>query len=331
MRALIVGLGSIGARHLRNLRTIVPTAEITIWRQHGKSDEDTELNPQANRFVYSLEDALNTRPEIAILSNPASEHISTGLKLAQAGVSLLIEKPISNQIKGVRDLIEFCANQGLTVMVGYNLRFQPALQALLQQARNGTIGRVLCLQAEVGQYLPDWRPNSNYTRGVSAQSQLGGGVVLELSHELDYVRWLMGEVETVSAQTKKLSDLTLDVEDTANIQLTFAGGAVGNLHLNMIQRDTSRTCKLIGTEGSLLWDGISGEVQRYSANTKTWQQVFGPKNYNRNDIFINELDYFLKCVTSGATPLVTGEDGLRVLEIAMAVHESSRLQKTICL
>ena len=277
MRALIVGLGSIGKRHLRNLRAIMPTAEITVWRQHGKSENDAELHPQANRFVYFLEDALNTRPEIAIIANPASYHVKTALEMAHAGASLLIEKPISNATEAVRDLIEFCAGRSLTLLVGYNLRFQPALQALQQQVRCGAIGQVLCLQAEVGQYLPDWRPDSNYSQGVSAQSQLGGGVILELSHELDYARWLMGEVESVSAQTKKLSDLNLDVEDTANILLTFTSGAMGNLHLNMIQQNASRTCKLIGTEGSLIWDGISSEVNQYSANTKAWQQIFAAK------------------------------------------------------
>ncbi len=329
MRALIVGLGSIGKRHLRNLRAILPTAEITVWRQHGRSGNDIDFYPQANKFVYSLEDALNTRPEIAIIANPASYHIKTGLELAHAGTSLLVEKPISNQVEAVSDLIELCTSQSLTLMTGYNLRFQPALQALQQQVREGIIGQVLCLQAEVGQYLPEWRPDSNYSQGVSAQRQLGGGVVLELSHELDYARWLMGEIATVSAQTKKLSDLAVDVEDTANIQLTFTSGAIGNLHLNMIQRDNSRTCKLIGTEGSLLWNGITSEVSLYSANTRAWQQIFATKDNDRNEMFVNELKHFLNCVTSGSKPLVTGEDGLRILEIALAVHESSRLQKTV--
>ena len=214
-------------------------------------------------------------------------------------------------------------------MVGYNLRFQPAMQVMRQQVIEGTIGQVLCLLAEVGQYLPDWRPKSDYSLGVSAQGRLGGGVVLELSHELDYARWLMGEVKNVSAQTKKLSNLKLDVEDTANIQLTFISSALGNIHLNMIQRDSSRTCKLIGTEGTLIWDGISNRVSLYSAKTKTWHRIFEKKNADRNEMFVNELKYFLDCVTMGSKPLITGQDGLRVLEIALAAHESSRLQKTV--
>jgi len=329
MRALVVGLGSIGRRHLRNLRAILPAAEIIVWRQYGHAENDAELNPEANKFAYSFEDAMRARPEIAIVANPASLHIDTGLSLARAGVSLLIEKPISSTTKGVRELIALCTSRGLTLMVGYNLRFQPAMQAMKQQVMEGSIGQVLCLQAEVGQYLPDWRPESDYSQGVSAQSRNGGGVVLELSHELDYARWLMGEVTNVSAQTKKLSNLKLDVEDTANIHLTFANGAFGNIHLNMIQRNAERICKLIGTEGTLVWNGISNGLSRYLARTKSWNQICEPTNADRNEMFVTELRYFLACVATGSVPLISGEDGLAVLEIALAIHESSRLQKTL--
>jgi len=331
MRALIVGLGSIGKRHLQNLRTILPEADITVWRQHGRSDDDAALNPQATRFVYSMEDALQTRPDIAIIANPAPLHINTGLLLARVGVSLLIEKPISNKTEGISELIELCANRSLTLMVGYNLRFQTALQALSHEIQKGTIGAVLCLQAEIGQYLPEWRPKSDYLQGVSAQSRLGGGVVLELSHELDYARWLMGEVVSVSAQLRRLGPITIDVEDTANIHLTFGSGALGNIHMNMIQRHSSRTCTVVGTQGTLSWDGILGEVKHYSAKTKSWQTIFASPNYDRNEMFLGELKHFIMCVTSGSTPSITGEDGLRVLEIALAAHESSRTQRTVCI
>jgi predicted dehydrogenase len=139
----------------------------------------------------------------------------------------------------------------------------------------------------------------------------------------------MGDVKNVSAQTKKLSNLDLDVEDTANIHLTFLNGAIGNIHLNMIQRDSSRTCKIIGTEGSLFWDGISNTVRIFSAKTKKWRRILDKKNTDRNDMFVNELKYFLDCVTTGSKPIISGEDGLRVLEIALAVHQSSLMQETV--
>jgi len=331
VKALVVGLGSIGKRHLNNLRALLPQADITVWRQHTRPDDDRTSYPNANRIVYSFKDAMAYRPEVAIIANPAAFHIETGLKLAQEGIPLLIEKPFSNQLDDVEELIHLSASRGQTLMIGYHLRFHPSLVCLKETLENGKIGKVLSVIAEVGQYLPDWRPDTAYTQNVSAQARLGGGVVLELSHELDYARWLMGEVQAVSAQVGKLSDLTMDVEDSADIHLRFAQGGSGNIHLDMLQRALTRTCKLIGTDGTLTWDGISNSVRFYSASDHAWQDIFPARPMDRNDMYRQEIRHFLECVQTGARPVVTGEDGLQVLKVALAVKESARLQRTIFL
>ena len=331
MKALVVGLGSIGKRHLNNLRALLPKADITVWRQHTRPDDDQTAYPNANRIVYSFEDAMAYRPEAAIIANPAAFHIGTGLQLAQEGIPLLIEKPFSNQLDDVEKLIHLSASRGQTLMIGYHLRFHPSFLYLKKTLENGKIGKVLSVIAEVGQYLPDWRPDTAYTQNVSAQARLGGGVVLELSHELDYTRWLMGEVHAVSAQIGKLSDLTIDVEDSADIHLRFAQGGSGNIHLDMLQRALTRTCKLIGTDGTLTWDGISNSVRLYSASDHAWQDIYPARPLDRNDMYRQEIQHFLECIQTGAKPLVTGEDGLQVLKVALAVKESARLQRTIFL
>lgn len=327
MNILVVGLGSIGRRHLGNLRQALPDADITVWRQHARPQETGETPPEANRVVYSLEDALARHPQAAVIANPAPLHISTALDLAEAGVSLLVEKPFSNSLEGVNDLISLCKERSLTLMVAYNLRFHPALIALQQAASSGKIGKLLSCRAEVGQYLPDWRPNADYRRGVSARADLGGGAVLELSHELDYTRWIMGEVQTVSAQTSLLSGLEMDVEDTAEITLKFTSGAFGSVHVDMIQRTPARTCKLIGSEGTLVWDGLAHTVKCFSAGA--WEDIYTPQNLDRNGMYIEEIRHFLHCVRTGETPLVSGEDGKRVLEIALAARRSSQTQSFI--
>lgn len=328
-RALIVGVGSIGRRHLKNLRSIAPDAEITVLRHSTNGIGSAPA--EANRVVFSMQDALKYQPQAAIVANPAACHVEVALQLASAGVPLLVEKPLSNSLQGVRELIDVCQQSNLVLMTGYNLRFQPALQALQRLSTSRTIGRVLCLQANVGQYLPDWRPGSDYRTGVSAQANLGGGVVFELSHELDYARWLMGEVASVSAQLCKLGNLEIDVEDTAAIQLVFESGALGEIHMDMLRRDSSRTCTLIGTEGTLVWDALANQVILYESASGARRTVFVQEQANRNDMFVSELEHFLRCVTERSTPAITGYDGLRVLEIALAAHESSRLQRAVAL
>ena len=329
MRALIVGLGSIGRRHLANLGLIEPTAHVTIYHQHLKSQDATEAQPLADRVVYQLEDALDTKPEVALITNPASRHIETGLALAQQGIHLFIEKPLSNIMNGVDELIDLCHKRSLVLMVGYNFRFYRPLQVMRQAIVEGRIGRPIALRAEAGQYLPEWRPGSDYQQSVSARRDLGGGAVLELSHELDYVRWLVGEVKTVSAQVGHLSNLEIDVEDTAEIIMQFRSGVIGSVHLDMLQRPATRTCRIIGTEGTLTWDGMSHRARLFSAVRNAWSDLHPAKTVDRNEMYIAELRHFLDCVRGNDVPIVSGDDGRRVLEIALAAKQSSREQRVV--
>jgi predicted dehydrogenase len=214
-------------------------------------------------------------------------------------------------------------------MVGYNLRFCRPLQVMRQALVEGRIGRPLALRAEAGQYLPEWRPGKDYRQCVSARRDLGGGAVLELSHELDYVRWLVGEVKTVCAQVGHLSDLELDVEDTAEIILQFCNGAIGSVHLDMVQRPATRTCRIVGTEGTLAWDGMSHRVQLFSAAADRWSDLHPAEAIDRNEMYLAELRHFFGCVRGKGKPIVSGNEGRRVLEIALAVKKSSVEQRVV--
>jgi predicted dehydrogenase len=329
MRVLIVGLGSIGRRHLVNLRLIEPSAHIIIWHQLSRRRDRAESSSLADCVVYRLEDAIDTKPDVALVTCPASLHIETGLALALQGIHLFIEKPLSNTLDGVDELLDLCSERSLVLMVGYNFRFYRPLQVMRQALTEGRIGRPIALRAEAGQYLPEWRPGSDYRQSVSARQDLGGGAVLELSHELDYVRWLVGEVKTVSAQVGHLSDLEIDVEDTAEIILQFRNGTIGSVHLDMIRRPATRTCRIIGTKGTLTWDWSTNCVQFFSAATNRWSDLHPVEMIDRNEMYITELHHFLDCARGNDAPIVSGENGRRVLEIALAAKQSSQDQRVV--
>lgn len=329
MKILIVGLGSIGRRHLTNLRRIDPAADITIWHQRAQRHEPSEFSGLADRHVYSVEEALETKPRAALITNPASVHIPTALPLARAGVHLFIEKPLSHTLEGADDLLEQARRQNLVLMAGYNFRFYEPLQIIKQALNDGRVGRILMLRAEVGQFLPDWRPGADYRVTGSAQHGLGGGVVLELSHELDYARWLVGEVTSVMARVTRLSNLEIDTDDTAEIILQFSNGALGSIHLDMVQRSATRTCRISGTEGTITWDWDSHRVSFFDAGKRTWQDLNPAGDIDRNQMYLAELRHFLDCVNGNATPLIDGNDARRVLEIALAIKRSSEEERTI--
>ena len=321
-RILIVGLGSIGRRHAQLFREILPAAKLVALRHQDSGDYGV-----VDYCVTNIERALEFRPQLALIANPASHHLEVALPLARAGVHLLIEKPISNSTKGVVELVKECEARKVSLMTGYNLRFLPSLQKFRKLVLSGRVGPVLSVRAEIGQWLPDWRPSSDYRQTVSAQQRLGGGALLELSHEIDYLCWLFGDAEWVSAFKMKVSDLEIDVEDTAHVVLGFKhqpedNKIVANLNMDFVRHDTTRSCTVIGANGTLKWDAISGTVKVYEAGAKSWQTLYSNQESMSNS-YPEELKHFLSCIDEGTAPLISGVDGLRVLEVIEAINQSA--------
>lgn len=318
MRVILVGLGSIGKRHLGNIRALEPDADIVVLRHSKNGDAVPE---GANGVVYSLDDAIAHKPDVAFICGPTAMHADVGSALADAGAHLFVEKPFAADVAGGQMLVKAAQRTRRAVVVGYNLRFLPSLRALRSELSSGSIGRVMTLRAEVGQYLPDWRPGADYRQTNSARAEFGGGVELELSHEIDYVRWLLGEVKSVSATLERLSDLQIEVDDTAELLLCFASGSVASVHMDMAQRTTTRTCRIAGTQGTLTWDGIAGVVRRYLPEGG-WQTIH-VGDADRNAMYVDEVRHVFACARGEAQPLIDAHDGLRVVEIAQAARRSS--------
>lgn len=319
IRAVIAGLGSIGRRHLANLRAIEPDADITVLRRSTVEG----VPPGADRVVTDAAAALGARPDCVLVTGPSVTHLEIAMAAARSGAHLFIEKPIAHDAAGVPALIAACAENKASLCIGYNFRFHKPLQLLRDAVAAGRIGALVSARAEVGQYLPDWRPGSDYRQSVSARADMGGGALLELSHEFDYLRWIVGDVVGVSARTAQLGGLEIDVEDVAEVLLDFESGAIGSVHLDMVQRTPARGCKLVGSEGTITWDGMTDAVRLYSASTHQWSDLRASGQADRNEMYIAELQNFLGCVRGTATPGVTGTDGLRALQVALAARRSS--------
>lgn len=322
-RILIVGLGSIGQRHLRLARELLPTADIRVLRHQSAS----AVPETANGCFFSIEEAIAFAPQIAVIASPASVHIATARALAKAGVHLLVEKPLSASLDGVTQFLETCREQGTVLLTGYNLRFLPSLQRFRDLLGERVIGRVLSVRCEIGQYLPSWRPDSDYRQGVSARRELGGGALLELSHELDYLRWIFGDVCWVKATLSRQSSLELDVEDTAHLTLGFVPASdghqlIGTVNLDFIRHDTTRLCTAIGEKGTLRWNGLTGVVEQFEAGEKEWRELFRHQ-HQRDDSYLAEWENFIACVSEHKSPLITGEDGFKVLQIIDAARHAS--------
>lgn len=322
-RILIAGLGSIGQRHLRNL-VALGVDDIFLLRT---KDEPIQDFPQLAVFT-SLEDALQQKPDAVIVSNPTAHHLDVALPAAQAGCHLFIEKPLSHTWEHVEELLKIAKAKNTIGLVGFDMHFDPGLRKVRELIARETIGHLTAIQAQVGQYLPDWHPWEDYRHGVSARTEMGGGVILDLIHEIDYVRWLMGETSQVTCMKGRISHLEIETEDTAAILLRFESGAIGTINLDYIQRIISRSCRIIGEEGTIFWDLLSQKVSWYLAGDKAWHE-FSYAGFQRNDRFMAEMEHLLACLRGEAAPEVDLESGSRSLKIALAAKESSVSGKVV--
>lgn len=316
MRILITGLGSIGKRHLHNLLSLGQSDLLLLRSRPGTLSEVPDLP-----VFTDLGLALASKPDLVIVANPASLHVQTALEAAKAGVHLFIEKPLSNTLESVDELKKLVEQRGLVAMVGFDLRFDEGLQKANALLTGGRIGRLLSVRAEVGQYLPDWRPDQDYRQTVTAQAELGGGVILELCHELDYAGWLAGPIEKVACIDGKVGDLEVDVEDTAEIIGRSSRGCLVSIHLDCVQREPFRQFKLIGSEGTIIVDLLHSEVRSIRAEEGCWE--VWRHTQTRDERFRTQMRHVLACVRGEEEPRVPLERGIEVLMLTLAAKQAS--------
>lgn len=329
-RYLVVSLGSIGRRHIGNLRLLCPDAQIGVLRTHTRMGAKTEALPEGiNVQFFELAEALAFAPDTVVVASPASTHLYYAMAFIARGVPVLVEKPLADTTYGLRELVAKAAEHQVRAAVAYNLRYKPSLQHVRQQVLTGGIGEVLSVRAEVGQYLPDWRPGTRYQDNVSAQASLGGGALLELSHELDYLYWMFGLPHSVTARGGQLSALELDVEDLVELLLEYENPRrLVSVHLDFIQRVPHRSCRLIGTQGTLVWDAIKDVVEIYRVETGRWERTEFP-TLDRNQAYLDETRDFLFATDTTTGKLPDLSAAYEVVAIVEAAKNSIASGKTI--
>jgi predicted dehydrogenase len=326
MKFLIVGLGSIGRRHFRNLRALGEN-DIVLLRSHKAKLSDEELAgfPVETDLSVALKEH---KPDAVIIANPTSLHLKVAIPAAEAGCHILLEKPISGSLERVDQLEAAAKSSGSRILVGFQFRFHPTLKKTAELISSGALGKVLTVHAYWGEYMPNWHPWEDYRHSYAARNDLGGGVIRTLTHPLDYVRWLVGEVTEVRALTGHISPLEMDAEDVAEIGLRFAGGAIGGVHVNYVQRPPEHRLEIVGTQGTLRWDNADGVLHFYrmsqtfgesSANppAPVLAQFAPPDGFERNVMFLDQMRHFIAVARGEEEPICALHDGIRVLEMAL--------------
>lgn len=335
MKILIIGLGGIGQRHTRNLRTLLgDSVEIIAFRVRQLThvvtpamgaDHDRNVEDVYNIHTFhSLDEALAEKPDVAYICNPTSLHVSVTRACLLAGCDIFLEKPVAASLDGTAELLDLARIHKRVVMVGYQLRFHPCVIRLTEVVRSGVLGNLLGVRATIGESLPSWHPYEDYRIMYAARADLGGGVVLSQIHELDYLYSLFGIPDRIYALGGHWSNLDIDVEDTASILMEVPLGSrllPIQLHQDFLQSPPSRQCEVIGDKGRVVMDLPSATVSLYSQDAAA-PNVFRVENFDRNNLFLDQARHFLRCLKTREKPIVDLADGIQSLRMALAVKQS---------
>ncbi len=321
MRALIIGTGSIGQRHIRNIQKLVPDTRFVILRKDARRDD---LSSSLNATVVgSIKEAISLKPNFAVVATPSALHFDVLVPLIEAHLPIYIEKPVVTRREDVDtlySLMQRTAFKGPT-LVGCNLRFLPSIQKIRGVLQERSLGKVVRAGFTAGQWLPDWRPNQDYKKSYSSNSQLGGGVVFDLIHELDIARWLFGEFERVGSLTGSFSSLSIESEDTAAIVMGKSEGPPAvTIQLDYISRKPVRRYEVVGDQGSLVFD--------LPAKTLTLSNADGPQvidcgedGFDTSKTYEFAMQEFLEAVRMSTPTSQDILDGLKSVELAILARE----------
>ena len=331
MKFLIAGLGSIGRRHFRNLIAF-GEKELVLLRTRKATLPDDEL--MGYPVETDLQDALkNHKPDAVVVANPTSMHLDVAIPAAEAGCHILLEKPISHSLEQLDVLEQTAEKSGSKILVGFQFRYHPTLNKARELIQSRALGKILTVHVHWGEYLPQWHPWEDYRQSYAARADLGGGVIVTLTHPLDYLRYLLGEVESLWSFNGQISPLELNVEDVAEIGLKFANGAVGGAHVNYFQRPPVHRLEIVGTDGTLRWDNADGTLHLYkmpapfgsfsdNPPAPVLETFSPPEGFERNQLFVAQTRHFIEIVRGEAEPVCRLEDGVMALRLALAAYES---------
>lgn len=281
MKIIFFGLGSIGKKHVRLLRE---TGEHEIYALRTKLSDAPEADLGVIE-ISSWDQADSVRPQVAFITNPTALHMPTAIACARRGIALFIEKPLGDSMDGSSELIDLVRARKLPTYVAFVLRFHPVIKKLreLIQGKN-----VLHLRCICSSFLPLWRPGRDHLKGYSAQSALGGGVITDLSHEIDYISWLLGGVMNINGCYGRQGEVTVDSEDYADILLACPR-APANLHINFLSQQSKREITIDCADATFVGDIIEQKVRVFRAHKLAEEIVCAVEP---DDIFRRQHEYF---------------------------------------
>lgn len=312
LRVAIVGLGSIGARHLQNLATLGVSSAIVVRRPQIAN---SAFQPPADATVVTnSREAIDAGADLAVICNPTSLHVATASEYLAAGVAVLLEKPLANDFNQAQRLVDETERGGAWAGMAYCLRYHPAYRRAYDILTSGKIGRIHYAKAWFEGYLPEWHPWEDYRRGYAARADLGGGALPTLDHELDFLNWCLGPPDRVAVCSGRSGALEADVDDMATVSLRYDGGVLASGLFSFCRHDPSRGFEFVADQGTVRFSMQASKLELLaSGKTHTlWQDP----EFNLNGMYLDMLKDALTAFAMNQPPPTSVRAGLDALRSA---------------
>ena len=315
MNFLICGLGSIGSRHARILKSIGDNNIFAFRTGNSKINEFdfqyTEINSLNELDKYNIDGVL--------ITNPTSMHIETAFSIAANGIPMFIEKPLGNDMTSLVELQNIVRTKNIPVLIGYNFLHHPGIRLIKKLISENKIGKVISARSQFGTYMPDWHKYEDYKKSYASNSSMGGGVVLTSIHEQNYLTDFFGNITEVKAMRTGEGILGIDAEEGAEILLRHESGIVSNIHLNFYQKPYYRNCQIIGTEGTIYWDFMKPNLTLlYQDKTEIIKTGKGAYEL-LDESYTEQMKHFTEVIKGNAKPVADLNRGVKDLETALEI------------
>ncbi len=320
---LIVGCGSIGQRHIDNL--------ISLGQKNIKIyDTDCVLAKKISKKfnVIRLETLEFKNVNCTLICTPPNTHVNIAKKALSESSHVFIEKPLDNSLRGINNILKIAKKKSLNIFVGYVFRFDHGLQKIEKLLEQNIIGKIVSFDAYEGWYLPNWRSWQDHTKSYTGSKKLGGGIILDGSHELNYTLWLIGEIKQVFSYFNSVPSLKVKAEGIAEILLISKSNSIGRIHLDFINPKYNRHFEILGEKGSIRWNFTTKKIEIQKAGSTKFKTIkYGIDN---NQMYIDEMKYVISCILEKKkNNLITFNDAKRTLEISLAIKKSGSTGRAI--
>jgi predicted dehydrogenase len=322
MKFLVIGCGSIGQRHIKNLKKI-GYSDILVFDSNNELMKET-----SNKLKINYTNSLNIENvDCTLICTPPNSHIKLAKKALKLNSHVFIEKPLSDSLNGIKQIEKLAKEKKLKVFVGYSFRFDKGLKIVKKLISANEIGQIFSFDAYEGWHLSNWRPWQNYEDSYTVKKNMGGGIILDGSHELNYLQWLGGKIELVYCMYSKIPNISKNVEGIAEILMKFNSKAIGRIHLDFLNPKYNRHCEILGDKGSIIWsfENKTIEIQK-NLNKKIKKIKYGN---DTNQMYIDEIKHVIKCIKGNKDEIISLKESINTLKTSLIIKKSGEKGKSI--